>query len=499
MQRTSQLLLAGALTGFLLVPTGFAQDPPPTLEQAAAVLQGGDAAGAEALLRQVVAADEDDGRAWFLLGYALHAQGELDEAHECHIRAQDTPEVRTLAIYNHACVHALWGEKDSALQLLEDAVAEGFDRREQLLEDPDLAGLRGEERFQALARALAPAHEPAPEPEPERVTLPEAPERAFDFFPGTWEIVTPGEEPFRLEVRSLLGGRAVEAVSEDALSLYRFDAAEGVWRQSWIHVDGTTAELVGGLEGDRIVMRVQGPMDAAGTLGRSVLVRPSGRGFAYLWETSADGGATWTTAVRGEFRKPDAPVAEVDSPAPPTPPTPPTPPAPPVVEEPPAAGEGVVLPAVTDAARGYDFKLGAWNLAGRVRGADGEERAATGKALVARRSDGVLVERIAMTVAGGPTYVGTVERRFDADSGRWLVRTTLEDPEPVVLEMIGKLKDGRMVEYGADGEDGRGGYSNRVSFFDVRADTFTARQDRLYDDGHLESAVWVYTATRRKG
>ncbi len=52
--------------------------------------------------------------------------------------------------YNVACLFAVAGQGDRALELLEQAVAAGFGNREWLERDPDLESIRDDPRFEAL-------------------------------------------------------------------------------------------------------------------------------------------------------------------------------------------------------------------------------------------------------------------------------------------------------------------------------------------------------------
>lgn len=61
------------------------------------------------------------------------------------------------AIYNAACCYALSSRPDSALHLLEEAVRAGYDNREQLERDGDLASIRQRPAFQTLVQSLKSA------------------------------------------------------------------------------------------------------------------------------------------------------------------------------------------------------------------------------------------------------------------------------------------------------------------------------------------------------
>jgi hypothetical protein len=65
--------------------------------------------------------------------------------------------------YNLACSLALTAEHDNALMELERAIELGYDDAEHLLEDEDLASIRGAPRFQACVRALEALGKPPPQ------------------------------------------------------------------------------------------------------------------------------------------------------------------------------------------------------------------------------------------------------------------------------------------------------------------------------------------------
>lgn len=52
--------------------------------------------------------------------------------------------------YNVACLFAVAGQGERAIDLLEGAVAAGFGNREWLERDPDLANIRGDPQFRAV-------------------------------------------------------------------------------------------------------------------------------------------------------------------------------------------------------------------------------------------------------------------------------------------------------------------------------------------------------------
>jgi tetratricopeptide (TPR) repeat protein len=56
--------------------------------------------------------------------------------------------------YNIACLYALKGRRDEAIECLEECVRLGFGNAEWIGKDPDLASLHGDERYEALLERM---------------------------------------------------------------------------------------------------------------------------------------------------------------------------------------------------------------------------------------------------------------------------------------------------------------------------------------------------------
>ena len=125
-------------------------DAPPTFEQGWALLQARDVDGAIATLREVTASEPTHGRAWAVLGYALHSQGRYDEALPCHERAAALPESAALGAYNAGMVWALEGDADRAFEWLFKARDAGGLDLSALSTDPEAASLRDDPRWRQL-------------------------------------------------------------------------------------------------------------------------------------------------------------------------------------------------------------------------------------------------------------------------------------------------------------------------------------------------------------
>jgi tetratricopeptide (TPR) repeat protein len=84
----------------------------------------------------------------------FHREGRYGEAIALFRKAIAHGDRRAAATYNIACGYARLGARDSALEWLDKAAAEGFDLSGYLMEDGDLVSLRGDARFRDLVRRV---------------------------------------------------------------------------------------------------------------------------------------------------------------------------------------------------------------------------------------------------------------------------------------------------------------------------------------------------------
>ncbi|HUR28152.1 MAG TPA: tetratricopeptide repeat protein [Planctomycetota bacterium] len=96
----------------------------------------------------------DNSAALVSLGMVLTQLGRYQEGLAIDRRLVELHPEDSTAHYNLGCSLALLGERESALDALEEAVRKGYDDAPHLMLDPDLASLHAEPRFQALRQAL---------------------------------------------------------------------------------------------------------------------------------------------------------------------------------------------------------------------------------------------------------------------------------------------------------------------------------------------------------
>jgi tetratricopeptide (TPR) repeat protein len=85
---------------------------------------------------------------------ALVSIGELEKARAWAERALDTDRNEPAVLYNVACVYSMMDDVERGIELLTEAIDNGFGYRAWLENDNQLEALRGDDRFQALLNRL---------------------------------------------------------------------------------------------------------------------------------------------------------------------------------------------------------------------------------------------------------------------------------------------------------------------------------------------------------
>jgi adenylate cyclase len=96
----------------------------------------------------------DDPRAATMRAVSLCRLGRLDEGLHWAEQALAIDPQDAGVRYNVACLYALEGEADKAIDCLEDAISVGFGNRGWIEQDPDLGSIRDHPRFQGLLERL---------------------------------------------------------------------------------------------------------------------------------------------------------------------------------------------------------------------------------------------------------------------------------------------------------------------------------------------------------
>jgi len=121
-------------------------------------------AQATTILRDVVAQEPENGRAWNMLGVALRRMGSWTDALAAHRRAAEVPTTRPMALYQLGLAFAAGQQMDSAFHWLLEAKRTGRVNMVNIIQDPLGPTLRNDVRFASLMPSAEELRDPFVEP-----------------------------------------------------------------------------------------------------------------------------------------------------------------------------------------------------------------------------------------------------------------------------------------------------------------------------------------------
>jgi len=135
--------------------------------------------------------------------------------------------------------------------------------------------------------------------------------RQFDFWLGDWVVHHPdGRLAGRNRIVSLFGGCVLHESWEGTsghrgTSFNIYDAARGVWHQTWVDSSGALLVLEGGLRAGAMVLEgsAASPVEPTLTVRHRItwtVIDGDPDRVRQHWETSGDG-VTWETAFDGRY------------------------------------------------------------------------------------------------------------------------------------------------------------------------------------------------------
>jgi len=133
--------------------------------------------------------------------------------------------------------------------------------------------------------------------------------RQFDFWVGKWEVTNPaGRVVGSNRITPILGGCVLleewqSAGQHSGKSFNIYDAARSVWHQTWVDTSGLLLELEGGLEGESMVLQGTRPGPDGEVLHRITWRPLDGGDVRQTWDTSTDGGASWSSQFNGLYSR----------------------------------------------------------------------------------------------------------------------------------------------------------------------------------------------------
>ncbi len=134
--------------------------------------------------------------------------------------------------------------------------------------------------------------------------------RQFDFWLGTWDVATAdGKFAGTNRIELVDGGCALYESWSSGGGGYTGRSlnsvgGDGRWRQTWVDTGGLRLELVGALVDGKMVLEGETPAAAPGgppTKNRITWSPEADGRVRQQWETSADGGKSYTSAFDGMY------------------------------------------------------------------------------------------------------------------------------------------------------------------------------------------------------
>lgn len=148
-----------------------------------------------------------------------------------------------------------------------------------------------------------------PATKPASCQLPE--HRQFDFWLGSWTVTTPDGKPAgNNTIRRLMGQCALQEhwVGTSGMrgtSINIYDVTTKRWHQTWVDNQGTLLLLDGTFSDGKMTMTDQAtvPHDGHSPVNRITWQREGGNPdrVRQIWDSSADGGRTWTPIFDGLY------------------------------------------------------------------------------------------------------------------------------------------------------------------------------------------------------
>ncbi len=130
--------------------------------------------------------------------------------------------------------------------------------------------------------------------------------RQFDFWLGNWNVTLPdGNLAGTNRIEAILDGCVLHESWAGAKGLrgqsYNiYDATTERWHQTWVDAQGTRLELSGSFVNGKMVLIGTG---AKGIQNRITWEPLKGGKVRQLWESSTDGGRTWSMQFDGLYVK----------------------------------------------------------------------------------------------------------------------------------------------------------------------------------------------------
>jgi len=133
--------------------------------------------------------------------------------------------------------------------------------------------------------------------------------RQFDFWLGAWDVFDPsGTKVGDSRIERINDGCSVlenwsgaGGVTGKSLNLY--DAADQQWHQFWVDSSGSRLLLDGKFAAGKMILAATAHRSDKAVMQKITWSRNADGSVRQLWESSSDGGKTWTTSFDGKYVK----------------------------------------------------------------------------------------------------------------------------------------------------------------------------------------------------
>lgn len=271
-----------------------------TQEEADAKFAAGDWLAAASDYRALLAEDGANAQNWYNLGAALFALEDYAGAKRAYRAAIDAGYARIpRARVQLARIAMAEGRRKDALKELEKVAQSGAPSGRYLRELPDFAPLLDDERFKKVVHALTPCAD--------------GHHRDFDFWLGEWDVYGNGSQTptasSRISIREegcVIFEEYSVAGAFSGVSINFYDPAKEKWHQTWMSSSAGSVYIEGGVNLDGAMVLTDDGLDIAkitGVLNRVTWTPNPDGTVRQFWESSSDGGATWSVAFDGLYKK----------------------------------------------------------------------------------------------------------------------------------------------------------------------------------------------------
>jgi hypothetical protein len=133
--------------------------------------------------------------------------------------------------------------------------------------------------------------------------------RRYDFWVGEWELAHSGTKSANHITKALDGCVIVEQFTGapgtklDGTSVSTFDRATKRWRQTWVDNTGAYLDFTGGTDNGDPTFEREFVRDGKAIRQRMVFRNITPASLKWLWQSSPDGGKTWSTQWEIDYKR----------------------------------------------------------------------------------------------------------------------------------------------------------------------------------------------------